>query len=95
MQIGVYQYIDNFKFPSLPRLYLSEQKYIFKLKIWSAPILKVKKEMCYVSVILLIDIKVNAKRIASAKFRKAKNKEISCEQSLFVLSRGIEPTTSP
>ena len=39
--------------------------------------IKSKKEMWYVSIILLMDKKVNAKRIASAKFRKAKNKEIA------------------
>ena len=39
-------------------------------------ILKVKKEMWYVSIILLMDKKVNAKRIASAKFRKAKIKRL-------------------
>ena len=37
--------------------------------------------------------KVNAKRIASAKFRKAKNKEIALANNLFLaFPAGIEPT---
>ena len=43
-----------------------------------------------------MDKKVNAKRIASAKFRKAKNKEIALVNNLFLASpSGIEPLTSP
>ena len=38
--------------------------------------IKSKKEMWYVSIILLMNKKVNAKRIASAKFRKAKIKRL-------------------
>ena len=38
--------------------------------------IKSKKEMLYISIILLMDKKVNAKRIASAKFRKAKIKRL-------------------
>ena len=37
--------------------------------------------------------KVNVKRIASAKFRKAKNKEIALANNLFLaFPAGIEPT---
>ena len=55
--------------------------------------IKSKKEMWYVSIILLMNKKVNAKRIASAKFRKAKNKEIALANNLFLaFPAGIEPT---
>ena len=41
----------------------------------------------------LMNKKVNAKRIASAKFRKAKNKEIALANNLFLaFPAGIEPT---
>ena len=36
--------------------------------------IKSKKEMLYISIILLMDKQVNAKRVASAKFRNAKKK---------------------
>ena len=49
--------------------------------------------MWYVFIILLMNKKVNAKRIASAKFRKAKNKEIALANNLFLaFPAGIEPT---
>ena len=55
--------------------------------------IKSKKEMWYVSIILLMNKKVNAKRIASAKFGKAKNKEIALTNNLFLaFPAGIEPT---
>ena len=52
--------------------------------------IKSKKETWYASIILLMDKKFNAKRIASAKFRK----EIALANNLFLASPArIELTT--
>ena len=49
--------------------------------------------MWYRYIIILLKKIVNAKRIASAKFRKAKNKEIALTNNLFLaFPAGIEPT---
>ena len=48
--------------------------------------IKSKKEMWYVLIILLMVKKVNAKRIASAKFRKTKNAHLFMKWADFYKS---------
>ena len=79
----------------LPRLYPLQQKYIIKRKIWTAPILKVKKK-CGIYLLYYLWIKKSMQNASSPKscsYGKQKNKEIALTNNLFLaFPAGIEPT---
>ena len=66
----------------LPRLYPSQQKYIIKRKIWTAPILKVKKK-CGMFLLYYLWIKKSMQNASPPQsLGKQKIKRLLLEQSL-------------